>query len=86
MSDDKNVVPTFVNTLAVSGFNNGVINLAFSTARFVPVQEDDKTVVAVDGFISANLRMDLFCAQQLMDALSKIISDQTKPIAKTDVN
>lgn len=78
---------TFVNTLAVSGFNNGIINLAFSTASFTPRDDDGQTIVAVDEYISANLRMDLFCAQQLHDSLAKIIAQQTKPgPTKTEVN
>lgn len=76
---------TFVNTLAVSGHNNGVVNLAFSTASFLPKQDGDQTIVAVDEFISANLRMDLFCAQQVRDALDKILAAQTKPKPQ-DVN
>lgn len=77
MRDEKCQI-TFVNTLAVSGFNNGVINLAFTTASFVPQEDGDKVIVAVNEFISANLRMDLFCAQQLRDALDKIIEQNTK--------
>ena len=70
---------TFVNTLAVSGFNNGVINLAFTTAQFVPQEDDGKVVVVLDEFVSANLRMDLLCAQQVHEALGKIIEQNTKP-------
>lgn len=77
MSESPQII--FVNTLAVSGFNNGVVNLAFTTASFVPREDGDKVVVAVEGFVSANLRMDLFCAQQLRDALDKIIAQNTKP-------
>lgn len=77
---------TFVNTLAVSGFNNGIINLAFSTANFVPEVKGDKTIVAVDDFISSDLRMDLFCAQQLHDSLGKILAQQTKPAKPESVN
>jgi hypothetical protein len=76
----KDAAPiTFVNTLAVSGHNNGVVNLAFSTASFVPKQDGEQTIVAIDEFISSNLRMDLFCAQQLHDSLGKILAQQTKP-------
>jgi hypothetical protein len=74
---------TFVNTVAVSGFLNGVLNLGFSTAQFLPT-EDGKVKLAE--IITANLRMDLLCAQQLHDSLAKIIAQQTsKPDAK-DVN
>jgi hypothetical protein len=34
----------FVNTVAVSGFNNGICNFAFSTANFLP--KDGKVDVA----------------------------------------
>lgn len=71
---------TFVNSVAVSGFANGVANLAFSTAGFVPKMEmDGKVVVDLDERITANLRMDLFCLQQLHDLIGKIIKEQVKP-------
>jgi hypothetical protein len=73
----------FVNSVAVSGFGNGVCNFAFSTAQFLPTP-DGKVQLAET--ITANLRMDLLCAQQLHDSLAKIIAQQTsKPDAK-DVN
>lgn len=71
----------FVNTLAVSGFNNGIINLAFTTASFLPKEDAGKAVVAIDEFVSANLRFDLYCAQQIRDALDVIIANNTKPAA-----
>jgi len=87
--DDKSDV-IFVNSVMVSGFNNGVVNVALSTARFTPttqVGEDGnvQTVVAPNEYISGNIRMDLFCAQQLHDSLARIIEQQTKPAPK-DVN
>lgn len=82
--DDNKV--TFVNSVAVSGFNNGICNFAFTTASYVPGKDKDgKPVVDVAEFISANLRMDLFCAQQLHDSLASILAQQTKPAPK-DVN
>lgn len=75
---------TFVNSVAVSGFSNGVCNFALSTAEYVP-SADGKTVLASE-FISANLRMDLFCAQQLHDSLASILAQQTKPAPKTEMN
>jgi hypothetical protein len=81
MENDAKVV--FVNNLEVSGFVNGVLNLAFSTAQFVPdVVHDDgeyKTVVTPAPVITANLRMDLWLAQQLRDRLDEIIEANTKP-------
>lgn len=85
MEDKSQVI--FVNSVAVSGFGNGICNFAFSTARYTPKADGDQTIVAVDEYISANLRMDLFCAQQLHDSLAKIIAQQTKPgPTKTEVN
>lgn len=82
---DKSEV-TFVNSVAVSGFGNGVLNIAFSTAAYTPsIDDKGNTIVAVNEFISANLRMDLFCAQQVYEALGKILQEQTKP-AKSEVN
>lgn len=79
----------FVNSVAVSGFLNGVINVAFNTAQFLPEWNSDQTgkyeltgKVAVSEVITANLRLDLHCAQQLHDLLASIIAQQTKPAAK----
>ncbi len=79
---------TFVNSIAVSGHANGICNFAFSTARYTPsIDSDGKGIVSVDEYISANLRMDLFCAQQLHDSLANILAQQTKPApAKSEVN
>jgi hypothetical protein len=71
--------PTFVNTLKVHGFLNGVVNLAFSTAKWFPVTQGGETRVAVDEPITADLRMDLSTAIALRDALEVIIDANTKP-------
>ena len=82
----------FVTELEVSGFMNGVINLAFSTAQFVPMEVVDneasidnpqtKIVVATDPVITANLRMDLRLAQILRGRLDELIEENTKrPVA-----
>lgn len=78
---------TFVNSVAVSGFLNGVINVAFNTAQFLPEWNSGELTgkVAVSEVITANLRMDLHCAQQLHDSLATIIAQQTKPAIKTDI-
>lgn len=76
MSD---VPVVFVNSVAVSGFLNGVINVGFSTARFLPT--DDGKVQLAEA-ITANLRMDLLCAQQLHDSLASILAQQVKPASK----
>lgn len=70
---------TFVNHVAVNGFLNGVCNLSLSQSRFVPSGEGNK--VALEHHIVLDLRFDLFCAQQIRDALDKIIADNTKPAA-----
>lgn len=73
----------FVNAVAVTGFVNGVANVAFETFGYTPEIEGDKTVVVADNYVSANLRMDLFCAQQLRDSLDSIIKQHTKPAPDT---
>jgi len=60
----------------VSGFLNGIINVGLSTAQFLP--KDGKVDVAE--VITANLRIDLYCAQQLHDSLASILAQQTKPV------
>ena len=77
---------TFVNILAVSGFNNGNINLAFGTCQFLPQEVNGEMKVTSQDIITANLRMDLYCAQQVYEALGKIIQDQTTPAKKESVN
>lgn len=73
----------FVTELEVSGFLNGVVNMAFSTAQFVPSKDDDdRPVVAPEAVITANLRFDLRLAQVIHDRLGEIIETQTKPQPK----
>ena len=71
----ENADVVYVSNLAVHGFLNGVVNLCFQTAEFLPaVDKDGKPAVA-----SANLRTDLNVAQQVRDVLDKIIEDNTRP-------
>ncbi len=78
--EDDLPAPVFVNTLAVNGFVNGNINLAFSQARWYPKENDDeKMVVAIAEPIVVDLRMDLRCAQQVYDAIGAILEANTKP-------
>lgn len=72
---------TFVNTLAVHGFLNGVVNLTFTTARWSPQfdAENNKVVVVSDDYESVFLRMDLHTAIVVRDALERIINQQVKP-------
>jgi hypothetical protein len=69
----------FVNSLSAWGFLNGVLNLAFSTAQFLPQEVDGETKVVTAEVVTVNMRMDLFAAQQLRDALDSIIEANTKP-------
>jgi len=76
----------YVTSLAVSGFLNGIVNLGFSTAQFLPelVPDPDEkgqyvTKVMAAEVMTANLRFDLLVAQQVHDALGKMIEQHTKP-------
>lgn len=68
----------FVNSLEVHGTLNGVVNMLLSTARFLP----DGEKVTAKSEHAVDLRFDLFLAQQIHDALGKILAEQTKPTAK----
>lgn len=79
MSMENKSEVVFVTGLATWGFLNGVINVAFTTAQFLPeVQGEEVKVISAD-IISANLRLDLNVAQQLRDVLDGIIEQQIKP-------
>lgn len=69
----------YVNAVEVHGSLNGVVNLLFSTAKFSPGESND---VKVTKYLAVDLRFDLFCAQQVHDALGKILAEQTKPATK----
>lgn len=75
VSDPHRVKVDFVNQLVGAGHLNGVVNLTFATANFMP-QADGK--IDPDLVISARLRMDLFCAEQLAAQLGSIIAQMTK--------
>lgn len=83
MSDD-NALPirdpfqigiTFVNQVVGSGFLNGNVNITLAAALFTP---NDQNKVDPDVVIVSRLRMDLFAAEQLRDALTSIIQQNTK--------
>ncbi len=82
----KDVPVVFTTSLAVRGFSNGIVNLALNQAQFLPEEIDGKVQVTTQEVIVANLRMDLFCAQQVYEALGKILADQTKPVKKDELN
>lgn len=75
--EDADVV--YVTNLAVNGFLNGIVNLCFTTAHFLPMQREGETVVVTAETVSANLRFDLNVAQQIHDALGRILEDHVKP-------
>ena len=75
VTDPYRTPTTFVNQVVGSGHLNGVVNITFATAQFTP-NADGK--VDPDLVISARLRMDLFCAQQLYEQLGKIIEQTLK--------
>ena len=72
----------FATGLAVRGFCNGVCNIALSQAQYLPELVEGQMQVTTQELIVANLRMDLFCAQQVYEAIGKILADQTKPAPK----
>jgi hypothetical protein len=83
MSDDTHPLLTdpyqiqvgFHNQVVGVGFMNGNVNITLAVARFTP--QDGKVVP--DLVISARLRMDLFCMQQLHDELGRILAQNVKP-------
>ena len=79
LTDPNNEPIKFVNEVAGIGILNGVVNITFSTARFLP--QDD--VVILDQIVASRLRFDLYCAQRLHDALGKILDENTKGPALT---
>ena len=50
---------TFVNTMTVQGFLNGMVNRSFTTARFTAVSTPDGVVV--DTWAGWQLNSDAFC-------------------------
>ncbi len=79
VKDPKDAPLILVNAIELSGHNNGVVNMLFSRAVFIPLSDK----VEAEKVYPLDLRFDLFCAQQMHDALSKILAEQTKP-AKMD--
>lgn len=85
MADRTPVI--FVNTVAVNGFLNGNLNVCFTTNSFEPTLDaDGKAIVSAEQHVTANLRMDLYCAQQLHAAIGAILEKQTAPTAKSEIN
>jgi hypothetical protein len=76
VTDPHQIPVTFVSSLVNHGYGNGVVNLSFATARYVP---DADGAIVPDLVLSALLRMDMACAVQLRDALSGVIEQHMKP-------
>lgn len=71
------LTPTFVNSVSVQGSVNGVCNLLLNVACFIP---DGNGGVTVEVKPAVDIRFDLFCAQQIYDAIGKILAEQTKTV------
>ena len=71
ITDPHKVQTVFVNQVVGAGQWNAVVNITLATAQFTPNAGD---TVDVDLVIASRLRMDLYCAQQLHEALGKQIS------------
>ena len=74
VTDPHRVPITFVNQVVGSGHLNGVINLTFAAAMFTP----QNGAIDPDLVITARLRMDRLCAEQLYATLGTIIAKYTK--------
>lgn len=83
VTDPHRVPSVFVNELAGSGSLNGVVNLTFATAMFTPMSDG---TVDPDLVITSRLRMDLYCAQQLLVTLTQIVEQNTKMPEGTKAN
>ena len=70
ITDPHHTQVTFVNQVVGQGHLNGVVNLTFAVANFTP-NADGK--VDIDLVVASRLRMDMFCATQLRDALTTVI-------------
>ena len=80
ISDRNNTQPVFVNQVIGQGILNGVVNVTFGTFGFTPTNDGK---IDPDIVISARLRMDIACAQQLHAALGSILEQALKPANAT---
>lgn len=68
------------SAIELSGHNNGICNILLNRVVYVPVANSDgSTRIEAHKVYPADIRFDLFCAQQIHDALGKILDEQTKP-------
>jgi hypothetical protein len=76
---EKEVPITYVTGIATYGFLNGIINVAFTTARWLPREVEEEVKIVPYLAITADLRLDLNVAQELYKALGDLIEANTKP-------
>lgn len=76
VADFYDIPVTFVNQVTGSGHLNGVVNLTLAVANFSP--DADGSIVP-DLVVASRLRMDMFCAKQLYEALGAILDQMIKP-------
>jgi hypothetical protein len=74
--DPHRVPVTFCNQVVGSGHLNNVVNITLAVAQFTPSTDN---TINPDLVIAARLRMDLFAARQLHEALGAIIEQALKP-------
>lgn len=79
ITDPHNCPVEFVSLLAASGQNNGVVNLTFATARFMPTASG---TIDPDFIVSSRLRMDIACAAQLRGELDRIIGQAQQQLSQ----
>lgn len=69
------LTPTFVSYPEVHGFQNGIINIKLVAVSWNVDENNSISSVAIP---AVDLRFDLLCAQQIHEALGKILAEQTK--------
>jgi hypothetical protein len=77
MNVEDQIGVTFVNLVLSRGVYNGVVNISFGTYNFTP--NHDNSEVDPDMVVSARLRMDIMCAQQLHESLGELLAALKTP-------
>lgn len=70
VTDPYNAPVTFVNQIVAAGHLNGIVNMTLAVARFSPTPDGE---IDTDMIVASRLRMDMSCAIQMRDQLSRII-------------
>lgn len=79
MKSNDNVGITFANILLGAGILNGVVNMQLGAFQF---SENAEGKIDPDPAVCCRLRMDIPCAEQVVEVLSRIIEDAKKhPVA-----